>query len=99
MRGKICLVTGATAGIGFITARELAQRGATVMIVGRDAGRCRESAEAIRRETGSDSVDFICADLSSQDEIRKLAAEFLARHDRLHVLVNNVGAIFALRRE
>src|SRR3954470_19314940 len=99
MAGKVCLITGATAGIGLVTARELARRGATVVLVGRSQERGEAAVLAIRRETGNDSVEFLRADLSSQAEIRRLASEFLERHNRLHVLVNNAGALFALRRE
>lgn len=99
MAGKTCLVTGATAGIGEATARELARRGATVIVVGRNRERCEASVGSIRRETGNVSVEFLAADLSSQVEVRRLAREFRDRHDRLHVLVNNAGALFALRRE
>ncbi|MDB5353482.1 MAG: dehydrogenase, short-chain alcohol dehydrogenase like protein [Planctomycetota bacterium] len=99
MAGKICLVTGATAGIGEVTARELARRGATVVVVGRSQERCEATVEAIRRDTGNDAVEFLRADLSSQEEVRRLAKEFLDRHDRLDVLINNAGALFATRRE
>jgi retinol dehydrogenase-12 len=99
MDGKTCLVTGATAGIGEVTARELARRGARVVLVGRSRERCEATAEAIRRETGNPAVEYLVADLSSQADVRRLAREFLARHDRLHVLVNNAGALFAQRRE
>ena len=54
---------------------------------------------AAGRERGRNTVEFLCADRSSQVEVRGLAREFLARHSRLHVLVNNAGALFALRRE
>jgi NAD(P)-dependent dehydrogenase (short-subunit alcohol dehydrogenase family) len=99
MAGKTCLVTGATAGIGEVTARELARRGAAVVLVGRSQERCAAKAEAIRRETGNPSVEFLRADLSSQAEVRRLAGEFRERHRRLDVLVNNAGALFARRRE
>lgn len=99
MHGRICLVTGATSGIGLVTARELARRGADVIGVGRDPGRCHDAAEAIRRDTGSTAVEFLVADLSSLAEIRRVASDVLARHDRQHVLVNNAGAFFPLRRE
>ncbi|MEK6702805.1 MAG: SDR family oxidoreductase [Planctomycetota bacterium] len=99
MAGTICLVTGATTGIGLVTARELAARGATVVIVGRSRERCEAAVETIKRQTGNEGVEFIVADLSSQADVRRAASEFLARHNRLHVLINNAGAMFALRRE
>ena len=99
MGDKTCLVTGATAGIGAVTARELARRGARVVIVGRNRERYAATTEAIRRDTGNSSVEFLVADLSSQAEIRRLAGEFQGRHQRLDVLVNNAGALFAQRRE
>ncbi|MBI3714593.1 MAG: SDR family oxidoreductase [Betaproteobacteria bacterium] len=99
LQGKVCLVTGATAGIGLETARVLAQRDATLIVVGRNRARGAEVVEALQRETGNTSVEFMAADLSSQAEVRRLAADFLARHSRLDVLVNNAGALFAVRRE
>jgi len=99
MAGKICMVTGATGGIGEVTARELARQGATVVIVGRDSQRCQHTVESIQRATHNASVEFLCADLSSQSQIRRLAQQFLERHKALNVLVNNVGALFTLRRE
>src|SRR5262245_59768514 len=99
MAGKTCLVTGATGGIGLVTARELARRGAIVVLVGRSAERCAAAAGAGRQETGNPAVEFLTADLSSQAEVRRLAQAFRARHPRLHVLVNNAGALFALREE
>jgi retinol dehydrogenase 12 len=99
MVGKTCVVTGATAGIGEVTARELARSGACVVIVGRSQQRCAWTAEAIRRDTGNPSVEHLVADLSSQAEVRCLARTFLERHRRLDVLVNNAGALFAHRRE
>lgn len=99
MAGKVCMVTGATAGIGEVTARELARQGATVIVVGRNAERCQRTVAAIQRDTGNSSVEFLCADLSSQAQIRRLAQAFLTRYKGLDVLVNNAGALFALRQE
>jgi NAD(P)-dependent dehydrogenase (short-subunit alcohol dehydrogenase family) len=97
LKGKICLVTGATLGIGKETALGLAKQGATVIMVGRDASRTREAAEWVKQGSGNDKVDTMLADLSLQAEVRKLAAAFKAKYDQLHVLVNNAGAIFEKR--
>jgi NAD(P)-dependent dehydrogenase (short-subunit alcohol dehydrogenase family) len=99
MAGKICLVTGATNGIGRVTALELAHMGANVVIVGRDPARCALTAADLREESGNPDVDFLVADLSSQEDIRRLADEFKERHQRLDVLVNNAGAIHMSRRK
>ncbi|WP_082470527.1 MULTISPECIES: SDR family oxidoreductase [unclassified Methylobacterium] len=95
--GKICLVTGATSGIGYETALGLARAGARVGIVGRDAGRTDEAASRIRDAVPGAVIDVFLADLSSQAEIRRLSAEVRALYPRLDVLVNNAGAIFDAR--
>jgi NAD(P)-dependent dehydrogenase (short-subunit alcohol dehydrogenase family) len=97
MKGKICLVTGATLGIGKETALGLARMGAQVVIVGRDAARTKETAAWIARESGNSQIDFLVADLSLQAEVRRLAEVFKSRYARLDVLLNNAGAIFTRR--
>ncbi len=97
MQGKICLVTGATDGIGKVTVRELAQAGATVIGVGRNPAKIEATLNEIGQTPGS--VEFLTADLSSQAQIRTLADEFHAKYDRLHVLVNNAGALFRTYQE
>ena len=77
MKGKTCLVTGATSGIGLTTALGLAQRGATVVLAARNPERAAAAVTRIRDETGSSSVDALLADLSVQAEVRKPAQEFL----------------------
>ena len=98
MQGKVCLITGATNGIGESTALELARMGATVVIVGRDARKTSQVVEEIRAASGNDAVDSLLADLSSQQEIRRLANEFESKYSHLHVLLNNAGAVFMQRQ-
>lgn len=99
MSGKVALVTGATAGIGRVTARALAERGATVVIMSRNAEKCARVADELRKTTGHSSIEPLPADLSSQTQVRRAAAEFKSRFDRLDVLVNNAGAAYLKRRE
>ncbi|MCB9418627.1 MAG: SDR family oxidoreductase [Ardenticatenaceae bacterium] len=99
MQGKIVMVTGASAGIGKITAQELARRGAHVVMVARSRERGEEALAEIQKATGSHQLDLLLADLSSQESIRQLAAEFRNRYSHLHVLVNNAGAFFMKRQE
>ncbi|MBL8660625.1 MAG: SDR family oxidoreductase [Rhodospirillales bacterium] len=96
MDGRICLVTGGTGGIGLVTARELARLGADVVVVGRDRA-LGEAVSADLAGLGGGAVTFIRADLSSQSEIRSLAATLGDRFGRLDVLVNNAGAMFGKR--
>jgi NAD(P)-dependent dehydrogenase (short-subunit alcohol dehydrogenase family) len=98
MQNKICLITGATSGIGQATAMALAQKGITVIVAGRDEERCQKTVARIQRETQNFHVDYLLADLSVQDQVRQLAADFKARYERLDVLVNNAGAIFFRRQ-
>lgn len=99
MQGKTVLITGGTSGIGKVTARELAKLGAAVVIIGRDAAKAERTITEIKTQTGNDAIEAIVADLSSMAEVRRAAAEFKARHDRLHVLINNAGAMFTKRYE
>ena len=94
MNGKICLVTGGTNGIGKATVQALAQMGATVVIVGRNASKTAQLVKEIRAASGNQNVDSLLADLSSQQEVRRLASEFKSKYSQLHVLLNNAGAVF-----
>jgi retinol dehydrogenase 14 len=98
MRGRVCLITGGTGGIGRAIALGLAARGAEVVVVGRDLERGRRAVAALRAASGNAAVELLAADLSSQRSIRALAEAFRRRHDRLHVLVNNVGGLFPRRQ-
>src|SRR5262245_48221470 len=91
MSGKIYIVTGANSGIGKETALGLAQMGARVVMVCRNAEKGKEALEEIRRESGSSQVDLLIADMSSQASVRALAEQILQKYPRLDVLVNNAG--------
>ncbi|BCW71128.1 SDR family NAD(P)-dependent oxidoreductase [Arthrobacter sp. NicSoilB8] len=97
LAGKTVLITGGTGGIGKATALGLAARGARVAITGRDADRAARAAAEIRA-VASAPVEVFLADLSSQQEVRRLAADVLQSLDRLDVLANNVGGFWNTRR-
>jgi NAD(P)-dependent dehydrogenase (short-subunit alcohol dehydrogenase family) len=93
------LVTGATDGLGRRLARELAAKGATVLVHGRNPERLEATLEEVRSQTGSEKLGSYLADLSSLGEVRGLAERILSEHDRLDVLVNNAGIISREREE
>jgi NAD(P)-dependent dehydrogenase (short-subunit alcohol dehydrogenase family) len=97
MSGKVCLITGANAGIGKVTAQKLAELGATVMMVCRNRQKGEAALKEIKSKSGNANVELIIADLSSQAEIRRLADEFKAKHQRLDVLLNNAGVYLPKR--
>jgi retinol dehydrogenase-12 len=98
MDGKICLVTGATRGIGLAASKALASLGATVVLVGRDVGRIESSLASVRQAVPDAKVESVRADFTSLQEVRALAEAFKARHSRLDVLVNNAGLILHERQ-
>jgi NAD(P)-dependent dehydrogenase (short-subunit alcohol dehydrogenase family) len=93
------MVTGATSGIGKVTAHVLAQAGAEVVVVGRNREKSETTVDRIKQQTGNPAVEYMLADLSSQAAIRQLAETFKRQHKRLDVLVNNAGAFFLWRQE
>lgn len=87
----VILVTGATDGLGRLTARDLAESGATVLLHGRDPERGEAAVREIHEETGNDRLHYYLADFSSLEEVRRLADQIMSDQDRLDVLVNNAG--------
>ena len=98
MKGRVCLVTGATRGIGRATALALAQRGASVIVHGRDRGRVESVCREINAQTAREAASGRVADLASLAEVRRLAGETLAEHARLDVLINNAGVATRRRK-
>ncbi len=105
MNGKVVLITGSTGGIGRVTAEKLVGAGATVVLVGRNPQKAAQAARDIMASTAAQAgsnpvgrVEYLVGDLSVQSEVRRLAEEFRARYDQLHVLINNAGAMFMKRQ-
>jgi NAD(P)-dependent dehydrogenase (short-subunit alcohol dehydrogenase family) len=98
MEGRVVVITGASAGIGAAAAVELARRGAHIVAVGRDARRLDRVAREIESAGAPGPIEPLRADFASLDEVRRLASRLLERNDRIHVLANNAGAIFANRK-
>lgn len=99
MNGKVVLITGADSGIGKATALGLARMGASLVLVCRNREKGESAKEEITKASGSSSVELFLADLLSQREVRRVAAEIKATHPRLDVLVNNAGASFRVYGE
>jgi len=91
LQGKVFIVTGATSGIGKVTALDLARRGAHVVLACRSADKTAAVIDEIKRETGNQEVDFLALDLGSLDSVRAAARAFLDRGLPLHGLINNAG--------
>lgn len=92
------LVTGATSGIGFETALQLARRGQQVIGVGRNTPRCEEAVSQIRSKSGNQRVFFETADLAKQSEIHALASRLTASRLRLKGIIHNAGTFCLARR-
>jgi NAD(P)-dependent dehydrogenase (short-subunit alcohol dehydrogenase family) len=93
LQGKVCLITGATSGIGRETALGVARLGATTIRLCRSERRGRAAQREISRKSNNGAVQLIVADLSSQAEIRRAADEFSKRYQQLHLLINNAGVV------
>lgn len=91
MGQKTVLITGATGGIGFETAADLAGRGFSVLLHGRNAEKAEAAADRIRDRHAGSEIRTVIADLSQLADIRRMADEVLATTPRLDVLVNNAG--------
>jgi len=94
MRGKTCVITGATSGIGLAAAVALAERGADLALVGRDRARGEATLARVRAAAPGARATLHYADLLRRSEVRRLGADLLAAYPRIDVLVNNAGALF-----
>jgi retinol dehydrogenase-12 len=93
MSKPICLITGATDGVGKVTATALARNGYAVVLAARNEAKAATVTREIVTSTGNRDVDYLIADLSSFAQLRRLAETFIVRYPRLDVLINNAGII------
>jgi len=99
VRDRVCVVTGATRGIGWATALELATLGAEVVLVGRDERRLADVRDELQRAAGGRRVHAVRADFASLDSVRAAGAEIAERWPAMHVLINNAGVNASRRTE
>ena len=97
MKRPVCLITGATEGVGRVTAIELARRGFHVVTAARNAGKAEALQREIEAATGKVCAEYIVADLASLAQVRQLAETFRQRHSGLDVLINNAGVFLPAR--
>ena len=98
MKGKTCVITGASSGIGLETAMRLGALGARLVLVGRNRDKGNAALTRLRMAVPGVAAEMHYADLSQPDEVRRLGATLLGAVPRLDVLVNNAGAIFGDRK-
>jgi NAD(P)-dependent dehydrogenase (short-subunit alcohol dehydrogenase family) len=97
--GKLAVVTGATGGLGYETALELARSGAEVVVTGRNAQKGAEALRRIKAEVKGAKVTYENLDLSALANVKAFAETFSSKHDRLDILVNNAGVMAPPSRE
>src|ERR1700739_3582402 len=97
MDKPICLITGATDGIGKVTATALARKGYAVVLAARNEAKAATVTTEIVASTGNRDVDYIIADLRSLAQLHTLAETFTLRYSRLDVLINNAGIVMPQR--
>ena len=96
MDGKICMITGATSGIGKETAFDLAQKGARLVLACRNSSKGETVVRSIRSKSGNGRIDVEHCDLASLDSVRNFVDDFKRRYERLDVLIKN-AELFSLK--
>lgn len=99
MKDKICLITGANSGIGKITARALARKGAHIIMLCRNGEKAEKAKEEIVKATKNEAIEIFLADLAHQEQIHRVAEEIKQKHAKIDVLINNAGFIAKSYRE
>ncbi len=90
---RLFLITGATNGMGWETAKAVASDNHQLVLVARNEEKLKDKVDSLKQLTGNQDIDYIVADLSLCSEIRKAADQFRSRYDKLDVLINNAGAV------
>ena len=98
LQGKVCLITGATNGIGEEAAKQIALMGAEIVFIARSPAKAEELKQSLKSLTGRESTSII-ADLSSQEDVKRAASEFLSMNKPLNILLNNAGIMNTSRKE
>lgn len=98
IKDKIVLITGSTDGIGKQTASDLAEKGAHVIVHGRNKDKAFLAAEEVTQKSGGANIEYVVGDLSSQEQIRKISKDIHVRFDKIDVLINNAG-VYKTERE
>ncbi len=99
LKGKTAIITGATSGIGKVTALAIARKGAHLVLPVRNIEKGEALKEEIKQQTGSKAVELMSCDLASLDSIRSFVKQFLEKYDRLDLLINNAGLWESKRKE
>ena len=97
LQGRVCVLTGATQGIGRAAAESLLTTGVELVLVSRDLTRLQTLASDLRLRAPEAKVGVVAGDLSRMLEVRRVGAEIRARHHKVDLLLNNAGAVFARR--
>lgn len=99
MENKLCVITGANSGIGFETAKALAQKGAYVVMVCRNEEKAKAAMEEIIQETGHAGIEIVLCDFAIQAEIHQAADTIKQKFEKIDVLINNHGFLASERNE
>lgn len=97
MERKTALITGATAGIGKVTAKKLAFKNYKIVIVGRNKEKTEECVAEIKRDSSNPHIEYLLGDLSIMDDARRIGNEFNEKYEHLHLLINNAGGVYQTR--
>lgn len=98
LEGRVIVMTGATSGLGLAAARSFATMGATLEIIARDERKAEATCAELRQSTGNSNVRFVIADTGDLAALRRAAKKLLERHEAIHVLIHNAGALDDLRQ-